>query len=197
MQRFSASAIRQIARAKALRNRPKSVPPTGRPESYPPWSSVIYACPVVGTVKADGQPSDWALYVRHAVDVCGSVTELRRRSGVGRTSLYRYLKDDGTRVTLDVARRIALAISDKPDSAIRAAGSLLEQEEASDDPRLHGLDPSDPIVVHILSLDISDQRKEWMLNRRRKILEDRRRADLEEVQFLAEAEQSGGGHRAA
>lgn len=96
---------------------------------------------------------------------------------------------DGTRVTLDVARRIALAIGDKPENAIRAAGSLLEdQGDDAPDPRLLGLDPHDEVVQKIMASDLSDQRKNNMLKTRRRILDARKRADLEELEFLISPE---------
>lgn len=167
------------------------MPLTEHPRSYPPWTEVTYSCPVGGAAKAPDQLSDWAKYVRRAVEICGAVTELRRRSGVGRTSIYRYVNDDGTRVTLDVARRIALAIDDKPENAIRAAGSLLELEDLAPidppaDPRQFGLDPKDEVVKKIMATKVSNERKRNMLARRRKILDDRVRADLEEIEFLVD-----------
>jgi len=66
---------------------------------------------------------DWAGYLRRMTDRSGwSVARLARDSGVNRATIFRWIKGD-TGVTVDSVRRIALALGDDPENALRAAGS--------------------------------------------------------------------------
>lgn len=150
---------------------------------------------------------DWAAYIRATRESNPGLgtKQLAERAGVARATWWRWENGSQRPEKAEVAQRFAEGFDVPADEVMWAAGLAIEDTGGNDaarpDPLLAGLglSPDDPIVQHILGLDISDQRKEWMLNRRRKILEDRRRADLEEVQFLAEVEreQLSGDHRAA
>lgn len=87
-------------------------------------------------------------------------------------------------MTLDVARRIALAVNDKTENAVRAAGALLDAEDTEGDPRLRGLDQGDPVVQHILALDLGDdeEMRGFMLDRRRQQVAEQRERDLREIE---------------
>lgn len=183
MQRLDSQDHYHAARWRKRRQRGWSVPHAVRPASYTGRSEVRYLSPMVGTPRTERGNSEWAKYVRNAVMVCqANVSLLRQRSGVSRSSIYRWLADDGTRVTIDSARKIARAIGDDPTNAIRAAGALLDRGEDG----LGGLDPNDPVVAHILGLDIDDDMRGMMLDRYRENLERDRQRYLEQAQADAE-----------
>lgn len=169
---------------KARKRRNNGVPYVVHPPTYPRRSEVDYRSPMNATRPTGRDTSEWAKYVRFAVERCGgNVSQLRHKSGVSRSSLYRWMNDDGTRVTIEKATQIAHAIGDDPRNAIRAAGSLLEDAVAQG-PDLHGLDPNDEVVQNILSLDIDDEERDIMLEHRRKLLALRREQDLRELEML-------------
>lgn len=147
---------------------------------------------MVVTRRTDGEPTDWAKYVKEAVAQCGgNVSLLRQKSGVSRSSLYRWMSDDGTRVTIEKARQIAEAIGDDPRNAIRAAGSLLDTGDERD-ARLDGLDPTDPVVRHIMTLGVDEEMRTMMLNRHRENLARDRQRYLEEIEFWANQDRRRG-----
>lgn len=130
---------------------------------------------------------DWATLVKAGrMSVRLSQLALAKAVGISRETVWRWETGRQKPENAEVVGRLAKAIHQDYDELMRAAGlALAGPDEAPEpDPRLRGLDPKDPVVVTILGLDISDVRKERMLNRRRKILEERRRADLEELEFL-------------
>lgn len=160
-------------------------------------SRVVYVVRVRNT-----DSGDWATLVKTGRLASRlSQQALADAIGASRWTILRWEAGAQKPENAEVVARLAKAIRVDYDLLMRAAGLALAGPDAAPkpDPRLVGLDPADPIVQHILGLDISDQRKEWMLNRRRKILDDRRRADLEEVEFLAEVEREEprSDHRAA
>ena len=87
---------------------------------------------------------------------------------------------------MDVVERFAKGFDLETDDVMWAAGLLFEDPSHVADPRLAGLDPNDKVVRAIMNLDISEVRRTRMLNRRRQILADRERADLEEIDFLVD-----------
>ncbi len=185
MQRLTSAHTAKAARLQARRKLQFNVPRVVRPATYPRWSTVDYGSPVPATPREASDLSEWARYVKTAVDKCGgNVSSLRQRSGVSRSSLYRWMNDDGTRVTIGKARQIAEAIGDDPRNAIRAAGALLDREDGSD-PRLDGLDPRDPVVIQILEMKVSEGFRQQMFDYYRQKVELRRQADLKELEILA------------
>jgi transcriptional regulator with XRE-family HTH domain len=89
----------------------------------------------------------------------------------------------------EVVARVAEALKEDLGRLMRAAGLALDVEgEPKPDPRLRGLDPKDPVVIHILSLDIGEEMRGFMLDRRREIVALRQQQDLAEVEILARRE---------
>jgi transcriptional regulator with XRE-family HTH domain len=183
MQRLESQDRHHAARWRNRHQRGWSVPHAVRPASYQRRSGVRYLGPMVGTQRTARGNSEWAKYVRNAVMECqANVSLLRQRSGVSRSSIYRWLADDGTRVTIDSARKIARAIGDDPSNAIRAAGALLDRGNDG----LGGLDPNDPVVAHILNLEVDEEMREMMLDRYRENLEHDRQRYIEQARRDAE-----------
>jgi DNA-binding XRE family transcriptional regulator len=148
--------------------------------------------------NAPSPRTTWKAYVLDARRTARlSQQALADALGVNKTTVWRWENEDRRPESLELAIKVADVTNTAREVAVVAAGFAMPQAEF--DPRLAGLDPNDPIVRHIDGLNISEQRKQWMFDRRRKILEDRRRADLEEVQFLAEVEREEppASHRAA
>lgn len=135
------------------------------------------------TERADGQRSEWAIYVQSAVDFYGgNVSLLAREADVGRSSIYRYLNDAPTRVTIEVASKIARARGDDPANAIRAAGALLDTEDEAQDPRLAGLDPIDPAVRRILDGPWDEGMKDFMLHELRRTRARQTQEELDRIE---------------
>ncbi|MEV4415012.1 hypothetical protein [Catellatospora sp. NPDC049609] len=101
---------------------------------------------------------------------------------VSRSSLYRWMADDGTQVTIESATKIATAIGDDPANALRAAGSLLEAAAP---------DMSDPVVRKIMAYDVDDATKQLMLARHRENVE------LQQKRWLEDVERDLGRHTGA
>lgn len=118
------------------------------------------------------------------------VTRLAELAGLSPSTISNW-KTGKQRPTLDKLAAIANVLG-KPRRELWLQAGLVEAgdvdgetpEEA--DPRLRGLDPNDKVVQTIMALDVSNERKVRMLNRRRQILADRERADLEELEFLVD-----------
>lgn len=160
----------------------------------PDWP---YRCAMDGTPTDDDAPigrhpegMEWARYVRRATQQPGlNVSRLAHRAGVGRTSVQRWMRNDGTRVTIEKARAIAEAIGDDPASALQAAGALIVSgaEDVPLNVDLHGLDPRDEIVREILAGPWGDDMRDRML--KAEVL--RRQQRLGEIQMTAEAYRQG------
>lgn len=130
---------------------------------------------------------DWAAIVAHVRQETGLKTgPLSDKAGVSPETWWRWEKRGQKPKEADVVERFAKGFDLETDDAMWAAGLLIEDPAQGIDPRLAGLDPNDKVVQTILALDVSDERKARMLNRRRQILADRERADLEEIEFLVE-----------
>lgn len=86
---------------------------------------------------SDREPaSEWAAYLRDITDRPGwSVARLARDSGLHRSTLFRWLEGNtGKTVTLRSVQLIAKAAGDDLQTALRAAGGVLQQtaDEADD-----------------------------------------------------------------
>lgn len=111
-----------------------------------------------------------------------NVLRLAQSAKVSRSSLYRWMADDGTQVTIESATKIATAIGDDPANALRAAGSLLEAAAP---------DMSDPVVRKIMAYDVDDATKQLMLARHRENVE------LQQKRWLEDVERDLGRHTGA
>jgi transcriptional regulator with XRE-family HTH domain len=132
---------------------------------------------------------DWAAYIKAIREATQLGTKrLAERAGVSRETWWRWESGRQRPEKAEVAKRFADGFSVDADEVMWAAGLAIEDrnEATAPDPRLRGLDPNDRVVQAIMALDISEDRRTRMLNRRRKILADRERADLEEIEFLVD-----------
>jgi len=133
--------------------------------------------------------SEWVKYLRRIVDRPGwSVARLSRETAgpdgkprVSKSTLFRHLGGEVTRISAALVKLIAEAAGDEPENALRAAGDLLSDEDADDD-RLHGLDPKDPIVKAILTGPFDDEFRDRLL--RAEVT--RRQQRMDEIQMAAD-----------
>lgn len=145
-------------------------------------SRVVY---VVRVRNTDG--GDWATLVKTGrLAARLSQQALADAIGASRWTILRWEAGQQKPENAEVVAKLSKVIRQDYDQLMRAAGLALAGPEEAPDPRLRGLDPNDRVVQTIMALDISNERKERMLSRRRKILADRERADLEEIEFLIE-----------
>jgi transcriptional regulator with XRE-family HTH domain len=159
-----------------------------RNEAFPRWSEHVYGGVMPQRGGKSRPPTPLMKYLKSIQDRPGwSIARVARESGgrVSRATLFRIMTGETKRVSVDTVRLVAQIAGDDPDEVLAmAAGSISVLSDR--DTRLDGLDPNDNVVRTILALDISAERKARMLDRRRKILADRERADLEEIEFLVD-----------
>jgi transcriptional regulator with XRE-family HTH domain len=104
--------------------------------------------------------------------------------GANKSTVWRWENEDRAPESVEVAEKVADA-TNTPRATARAAGGFAASDDEGTDPRLAGLDPDDPVVRHIMSLDVDEEMREMMLDRRRQILADRARQDIDEIEFWA------------
>lgn len=141
--------------------------------------------------NAPKQPTPtWQAFVLEARRLSGmSQQALADALGVNKSTVWRWENESRAPESLDLAVRLADATRTPRDVAAAAAGFAMRDETEDDlDPRLVGLDPNDPVVRHIMALDIDEDMRGYMLDRRRQILDLRRQQDLAEVDILARRE---------
>ena len=128
---------------------------------------------------------DWAALVAHVREETGLKTgPLSEKAGVSPETWWRWEKRGQRPKEADVVERFAKGFGLETDDAMWAAGLLIEDPAQDVDPRLAGLYPGDKVVQAIMALEISNTRKTRMLERRRRILAARERADLEELEEI-------------
>jgi transcriptional regulator with XRE-family HTH domain len=103
-------------------------------------------------------------------------------------STISYWKSGKQRPTMERLAAIAEVLR-KPRRELWLEAGLIDAEDLGEgvpvvDPRLHGLNPDDEVVRHIMSLDIDETRRERMLNRQRQIVALRVRQDIEEIDLM-------------
>lgn len=151
----------------------------------------------------DGQEevalTEWARYLRAVTDrPSWSVARLARESGLHRSTIFRWLEGDESRsVTLRSVQRVAMATGDELDVVLRAAGSVLEREDAD-------LEDFDLEIEMIEASNLPGSTKEAMIRQarrlrdrqiaERKALTERHAAEREQVRTWIEI---AGGHPAA
>ena len=125
---------------------------------------------------------DWSGYLRRMTKRSGwSVARLARESKIHRATIFGWMKGSGG-VTVDSVRRIALALGDDPENALRAAGTT---GEATPDAQ------QDEEIALIMRAPVDDALKDTML---RKLYERRERdrqerlADFQDMIELAKRE---------
>lgn len=121
---------------------------------------------------------NWAGYLRRMTKRPGwSVAKLARESKIHRATIFKWIGGDPG-VTIDSVRRIALALGDDPDNALRAAGN-------SD----AGRQQQDEEVALIMRAPVDDALKQTMLRKlyeRRKRDQERRMEDFQAMIDLAQ-----------
>lgn len=145
----------------------------------------LYAVPVGN--NAASKSGTWATLVVDGRRRMGYTQErLAALVGVDRTTVWRWEKQNRLPDTVELTLLVARHIGIESEVALHAAGHVgPDTPEPEVDPRLNGLDPRDPVVQHILSLDVDEQMRGYMLDRRREILELRRKQDIAEVDIIA------------
>lgn len=78
--------------------------------------------------------TEWARYLKEATDRPGwSVARLAREAEVDRTTVFRWIKGGGGNITIESVRRIADAIGDDLEDALRAASGQPPRDLTSDE----------------------------------------------------------------
>lgn len=147
----------------------------------------------------DAPTTEWARYLRDATDRPDwSVARLARESGVDRTTIFRWIKGGGDRITIDSVRRIADAVGDDLDDALRAASGQPSRNVASDE------DEIEFEIQMIERSDLPERQKRDMIRYARSLqqrqqvervaLRERQRADRRaQLQALMAAARGGSG----
>lgn len=112
--------------------------------------------------------------------------------GVNKSTVWRWENEDRRPESIDLAIKVADVTRTSRSLAVAAAGLALPDDEGDSDPRLAGLDPNDPIVAHILALDVDDEMRGFMLDRRRQQITEQRERDLREIEFWVNRERGRG-----
>jgi transcriptional regulator with XRE-family HTH domain len=129
---------------------------------------------------SDGEQgmSAWARYLKAAIDQPSwNVAKLARQSGIHRATIFRWMKGEGGNVTVDSVRRIAIALGDDPDAALRVAGELVNTPPPPSAGRDEEMDLIDRAPVDAALKD-SMRRK---LQERRERERQARLADLQDM----------------
>lgn len=115
---------------------------------------------------ASNPGEDWAGYLRRMTKRPGwSVARLAREAQVNRATIFRWLKGDGG-VNVDSVRRVAQALGDDPDNALRAAGNSGQVVTPAQDEE----------VALIMAAPVDDELRQRMLAK----LYERRERDREQ-----------------
>lgn len=132
----------------------------------------------------------WQAYVLEARRLSGmSQQALADALDVNKSTVWRWENESRTPESLDLAVRVADVTRTPRDIAAAAAGFAMRDNTKKElDPRLIGLDPNDPVVRHIMALDVDEELRSYMLDRRRQILAMRREQDLQEVDIIVRRE---------
>lgn len=132
-----------------------------RPRTYRCSSDTAYRSPM-SDAPATGE--NWSAYLRRMTKRPGwSVARLSRESGVHRATIFKWISGEPG-VTIDSVRRIATALGEDSDVALRAAGNAGSAAPVG---------PVDEEVSLIMRAPVDDDLKQMMLRR----LEERRERD--------------------
>ncbi len=97
----------------------------GRPPNYPRSRTRPYS---VHVRNADQHPTPWAAYIHEAMSKRGwSVARLAREVGVHPGTVFRWLNGSTRNVGSARVRRVAAALGDDVNVALRAAGAQPEE----------------------------------------------------------------------
>jgi transcriptional regulator with XRE-family HTH domain len=151
------------------------------------WLHPSYSLHVRNTPKA--KTPSWRAFVLEARTLARmSQQALADAMGVNKSTVWRWENEDRGPESVEMALRVADATRSSRELAVAAAGFALPEEDDELDPRLRGLDPADPVVRHIMGLDIDEETRGYMLDRRREILALRREQDLRELDIIVRRE---------
>lgn len=159
----------------------------GRNDALTRWSGHSYRGHMPQRRAQPQRPTAWMRYLQEIQDRPGwSIARVARESNgqISRSAIFRMMSGDTRRVSVNVVRLIAAIVGDDPDEVMKKAGGSIVGAPTTD-PRLEGLDPNDDVVRHILSLDIDEEERGFMLDRRRQLLALRREQDMRELELLA------------
>lgn len=122
-----------------------------------------------------GGRSSWSRYIDDATRRPGwNAAKLARESGIHRSTIFRWKSGGGSGVTVDSVRRIAVALGDDIDEALRAAGELVADVQPEDDEE----------VALIMHAPVGDDLKQVMLSRLRVRRERDRQQRMEDFQQM-------------
>ncbi len=154
------------------------------------WSDPLVDASLLRMRKLlDVDRGDWQALVKHVRDSTKLKTGvLSARAGVSPETWWRWENKGQRPKDADVVERFARAFGLEVDDAMWAAALLIDDQTPEADPRLRGLDHQDPVVIHIMGLDIDEEMRGYMLDRRRQILALRREQDILEVDIIARRE---------
>lgn len=153
----------------------------------------------VSNAGDEAPTTEWARYLKEATDRPGwSVARLAREAEVDRTTIFRWIKGGGDRITIESVRRIADAIGDDLDDALRAAGGLPPKEETAEE------DEIEFEIRMIQESDLPRRQKDDMIRYARSLqqrqqadrsaLRERQRADRRaQIQALMDFARRRGG----
>lgn len=129
----------------------------------------------------------WAEYVLQArTNAKLSQRALAAKLGVDRVTVWRWENENRRPESAELAVKVADVTHTVRELALAAAGLGMPDDPADEHGlALRGLDPGDPVVQNILSLDISNEERDVMLKRRAEIVALRLAQDLRELELMA------------
>lgn len=132
-----------------------------------------------------GQGDDWATFVRRERRRAElTQQQLADAVGTSRETVIRWEKGIHKPENLETVLKVAAALRADRDLALAAADLYAGEPPPLPelDPRLEGLDPNDPLVVHIMELEVDEEMRGYMLDRRRQQIAEQRERDLRELE---------------
>lgn len=177
------------------RSKRRHAGPLTRPPSYPRGRTRPYSVRVSDTEKSQESQTPWAAYLSQAMEVRElSAAELATRAGIGRATVYRWLKGESRNITMDSIHSIARALEEEPEVVMRAAGTTVDERRGElaavrrQIEALHG---------HIASVDADVKAGKISSTMAKSItepmLENLREAEHEEAALIQQAAQRESG----
>jgi transcriptional regulator with XRE-family HTH domain len=115
-------------------------------------------------------PDAWSAYLRRAVDRPGwSVARLARESGLHRATIFGWIKEGSSSVTISSVHAIADALGDARTNTLAAAGNV-----------------RDEAVERINAQPWSDAKKALAIERLQRIREEERARELADIEAIAQ-----------
>src|SRR5688572_2100644 len=139
----------------------------------------------VGNGSAEKSGSWAALVIQGRRSLGYTQEKLAALVGVDRTTVWRWEKQGRVPDTVELTLVVARTLGADADVALHAAGHVgPDTPEPEVDERLAGLDARDPVVRHILELDVDEEMRGYMLDRRRQQVAEQRERDLREIEQI-------------